>query len=59
VGDYLSIETGGWFQSDAAVPEFPEVFTDGWFNTYDSSWTPAVADSSVIDTAMYVMQSRR
>jgi len=32
VGDYKSIMTGGWFQTDGAVPNTFEVGTDGWWN---------------------------
>jgi hypothetical protein len=34
MGDYLSIMTDGWFQTDGEVPTHVEVFTSGLWNTF-------------------------
>lgn len=59
MGDWLSTLTGGWFQTDGLVPGFVEVFTDGWWNAYDSSWSPGGA-VEVYDLALlYYLERRR
>jgi len=53
VGDWKSVLTGGWFQTDGAVPSMIEVATDGWWNVYDST-VPVVVEGGVIDLGLMV-----
>jgi len=56
VGDYLSIMTGGWFQTDGLVPNVFEVFTDGWWNAAGAAVPVVVAEGIAMDLAlMYQM----
>jgi len=45
--------TGGWFQTDGAVPNVFEVFTDGWYTEAGGALPVAAAIAGVtMDLAM-------
>jgi len=60
MGDFLSIATDGWFQTDGLVPNIYEMSTGGTWNEYNEMAEVAPAGEILMDLAlMYYLYRRR